>query len=158
MMDQRVNRPLQEGMRRPRPGAVNPTWAAFLAMAFVVVGLAGLFASYAAPLPLQRALARDAALDEALAAAHGADPGPALAALRPRLGESADAILPPGAGAGAGAPRDFDARVAVERAAMRERLLAESGEIALRSRWLLGVLTVMAAAFGIAILHMGRRA
>ena len=42
---------------------VNPTWIAFLAMAFVVVGLAGLFASYAVPLPLQRAIAREAALD-----------------------------------------------------------------------------------------------
>ena len=36
-------------------------------MTFVVVGLTGLFATFAAPLPLQRALLREAALDEALA-------------------------------------------------------------------------------------------
>ena len=46
----------------------DPTWYAFLAMTFAVVGLTGLFASFAAPLPLARALARDAALNEAQAA------------------------------------------------------------------------------------------
>ena len=39
---------------------IDPTWFAFLAMAFAVVGLAGAFASFAAPLPLHRALSRDA--------------------------------------------------------------------------------------------------
>jgi hypothetical protein len=144
---------LQERPTRAAPGSVNLTWAAFLVMGFLVVGLAGLFASYAVPLPLQRALARDAALDAALAAAHGADPAAALAALRPQLGDSADAILPPGGAV----PADIDARIATERAAMRGRLVAESGEIALRIRWLLSVVTLMAAAFGVAILHIGRR-
>ncbi len=131
-------------------GGVNLTWSAFLAMAFVVVGLAGLFASYAVPLPLERALAREAALDAAQAAAHGADPAAALAVLRPELGDSADAVLAPGG--------DRDARIAAERVAMRARLLAEADAVALRTRFLLAVVTLMAAAFGIAILHMGRRA
>ncbi len=135
-------------MDQPKP-RLDPTWAAFLAMTVIVVGLAGLFASYAVPLPLERALARDAALDAAQAAAHGPDPAGALAALRPRLAESADAILPPGA--------DIDARIATERTAMHERLLTESGEVAKRTRLLLGVVTTMAAVFGVAILHMGRR-
>ena len=125
------------------------TWAAFLAMAFVVVGLAGLFASYAVPLPLQRAVARDAALDAALVAAHGPNPAAALEALRPDLGDSADVVLAPGG--------DIDARIAAERAAMRGRLQAEADAVALRTRWLLCVVTLMAAAFGVAILHMGRR-
>ena len=43
------------------------TWMAFLVAAFGVVGLMGVFASYAAPLPFERAIARDATLDEALA-------------------------------------------------------------------------------------------
>jgi hypothetical protein len=133
--------------------SANLTWAAFLAMTFVVVGLAGLFASYAAPLPLRRALARDAALDAALLAAHGPDPAAALAALRPRLAESADAILPPGLDVGG----DIDARITAERAAMRERLLLEADVVSERTRWLLGVVTVMAAAFGVAILHISRR-
>ena len=40
---------------------IDPTWFAFLAMTFVVVGLTGVFATFATPLPLYRALSRDAA-------------------------------------------------------------------------------------------------
>ena len=49
-------------------GRQGGVWAAFLAVCFVVVGLAGGFALYAAPVPLQRALARGAVLDQALLA------------------------------------------------------------------------------------------
>ena len=127
----------------------DPTWSAFLAMTFVVVGLAGLFASYAVPLPLERALARDATLDAAQSAAHGPDAAKTLEAMRDQLGDSAGALLPPAA--------DIDARIAAERTAMRVRLQAESDAVAARTRLLLGVVTVMAAVFGVAILHMGRR-
>jgi hypothetical protein len=144
--EDRMDRPAADGASRD----VNLTWSAFLAMAFVVVGLCGLFASYAVPLPLQRALARDAALDEAQAAAHGPDPAAALEALRPQLGESADALLPPGP--------DIVTRITAERSAMRARFLAEADADARRIRLLLAVVTLMAAAFGIAILHMARRA
>ncbi len=135
-----------------RPAArqgVGFTWIAFLVMAFVVVGLTGLFASYAVPLPYQRAISRDTALDDALAAGHAADPAAALAALRDRLGDSADAVLSPGT--------DLDARIARERAAMRARLLAEADAVATRTRWLICVITVMGAAFGAAVLQVGRR-
>src|SRR5665213_1095854 len=71
----------------------------FLAVAFAMVGLIGLVASYAAPLPLERALARDAALDAVLAT--GGDAA-AIEALRPRLAESADALLPAGGGPAVG--------------------------------------------------------
>ena len=139
-----------EGGPEGKPGTrVNGTWVAFLAMAFVVVGLAGLFASYAVPLPLQRALARDAALDAALAAAHGPDPAKALEALRPQLGDSADALLPPGG--------DMDAKIAAERGAMRARLEAEADGVATRTRWLLAIITVMGALFGAVLLQIGRR-
>ncbi len=67
----------------------------FLAVAFAMVGLIGLIASYAAPLPLERAMARDAALDAVLEQA-GSDPAAAIEALRPRLAESADALLAAG--------------------------------------------------------------
>jgi hypothetical protein len=113
------------------------------------VGLAGLFASYAVPLPLQRALARDAALDAALAAVHGPAPAAALEALRPELGDSAEALLPPGG--------DMAAKIAAERTAMRARLLAEAQAVATRTRWLLAIVTLMGTAFGVAVLHMGRR-
>jgi hypothetical protein len=130
-------------------GGVGATWMAFLVMAFVVVGLTGLFASYAVPLPLERALAREATLDEALAAARGADPQTAVAALRDRLDDSAAALLPAGG--------DMAARVAAERTAMRARFRAEAAAIATRVRWLVCVITVMASVFGVAVLHIGRR-
>lgn len=124
------------------------TWTAFLAMAFVVVGLSGIFASYAAPLPLARAMEREAALDDALAAAQGADAAAAIAALRPRLGDSADALLPVGG--------NMAARIADERRAMRTRLLAEADATATRARWITGMVTLMGIAFGAAVLHAGR--
>ena len=136
-------------MDRPDSSGSSATWTAFLVMAFLVVGLVGLFASYAAPLPLQRAMARDAALDEALAAAHGANPQAAIEALRPRLGESADLLLPAGG--------DMDARITHARAAMRTELTAEADEVATRTRWMICVITVMGAVFGAAVLRIGRR-
>ena len=62
-------------------------WIAFLLACFAVVGLMGLFASYAAPLPYERAAARDAVLDQGLRAG---DSKPALEALREPLDDSAD--------------------------------------------------------------------
>src|SRR5665213_872457 len=59
----------------------------FLAVAFAMVGLIGLVASYAAPLPLERALARDAALDAVLATGGDAAAfGIALLGVKPRRG------------------------------------------------------------------------
>lgn len=140
-----MDQPTDRGPKRD----LNLTWSAFLVMTFVVVGLAGFFASYAVPLPLARALAREAALDQALRAAHGPNPAAALEALRPQLGESAEALLPPSG--------DIDAKIAAERVAMRARFAAESVAVATRTRWLLAVVTLMGAVFGVAILHMGRR-
>lgn len=124
------------------------TWTAFLAMAFVVVGLSGIFASYAAPAPLMRAVDRETALDEAEAAAHRPDAAAAIAALRPRLGPSADALLPVGG--------NMDARIAAERRAMRARLTAEAEAAATRARWIIVVVTLMGTAFGVAVLHAAR--
>lgn len=133
-----------------RPGAGNGgAWAAFLVCAFLAVGLAGLFASYAAPLPLDRAMAREQALDDALAATRGTDPAAAIEALRSRLGESAEALLPVGG--------DMAARIARARLDMRIRFAQEAAVVAERTRWLISVVTVMAAAFGVAVLRIGRR-
>jgi hypothetical protein len=127
----------------------NATTMGFLAVAFAVVGLTGLFSTYAAPLPLERALARDAALDAALQAARGPDPGAAIEALRPRLAESADALLP--------IAGDLADKIARERAAMHARLLAEADATETRLRWLICIVTAMAAAFGIALLGLAPR-
>lgn len=123
-------------------------WAAFLAMAFAVVGLVGLFATYAVPVPLMRALTRDAVLDEALATATAADPAAALAAMRPRLGEEA-ALVIDGGGA-------LSERVRRARTEMHARLTAEAAALAARLRMLVLVVTALGGFFGIAVLRFGR--
>jgi hypothetical protein len=114
-------------------------WIAFAAMAFIVAGLAGVFATYALPIPMERGFAVDAALDEALIAARGPDPDRAIAALAPRLGESAAPIAQ-----GTGSWED---RIQRERAAMRARFIAEEQATALRLRWLVVVVNLMGAMF-----------
>jgi hypothetical protein len=122
-------------------------WIGFLCMAFAVVGLTGLFATYAAPLPRERELAREVALDDALA--RGPDPA-ALEALRDRLDDSAAAVLTGDA--------PLAERVQAERLAMRARFDAEAAATDTRLRWLVCVVTLMAASFGAAIIGgMARR-
>ncbi len=124
------------------------TWTAFLAAAFLVVGLMGLFATFAAPLPLERALARETALDDALAAAGRPDQTARLEALRDRLDESAPAVID-----GSGDLRD---RVAAARVAMRLQLEREADAIAGRLRLLIVVVTLVAALFGAIVMGAGR--
>lgn len=128
-------------------------WIGFMAAAFLAVGLTGLFATFAAPLPLERAIARESALDDTAATARSADPA-ALAILRDRLDDSADAVLgKPGSAVAPG----LDARVASERVTMRARLLADARATATRLRWLITIVTIMSAVFGAAAMQAGRR-
>ena len=85
----------------------------------------------------------------ALVAAHGPNAQADITALSDRLADSAAALLPVGG--------DMDARIAAERAVMRTRLTAEAGEVATRLRWMICVITVLAAGFGVAILRVSRR-
>ena len=124
----------------------SATWMAFLAMAFAVVGLIGVFASYAAPLPLQRALARDAALDAALATGGGKA---ALEGLRDQLDDNAAAVID-----GGGPLAD---RVATARAAMHAELEHEAAAVGARLRLELLVVTVVAAGFGMVVLGAAAR-
>ncbi len=124
------------------------TWTAFLASAFLVVGLMGLFATFAAPLPLERALARETALDDALAVAGTPDQGAQLESLRPRLDDSAAAVID-----GSGDLRD---RIAAARVAMHVQLQREADAIAGRLRLLIVVVTFVAALFGAIVLGAGR--
>ena len=125
----------------------NATWVAFLLCCFAVVGLVGLFASYAAPLPYQRAEARDAVLDQALAAG---DSKAALEPLREALDDSAAAVID-GAGPLAG-------RVAAARASMHVEMRVDAAAIASRLRLEIVVVTVVAALFGSAMLVAAARA
>ncbi len=117
------------------------TWMAFLLVCFAVVGLMGLFASYAAPLPYERLMARDAVLDQALQIG---DDKPALEALRDPLDDSA-AVVIDGTG-------PLAARVATARTAAHETILHEADAIGSRIRLELAVVTAVAAAFGAAML------
>ncbi len=133
---------------RPSGGA-----AGFLAMAFVIVGLAGIFATYAAPVPLARALREEAVLDQVLAAsgkaAGKADSAAELTRLRPLLGERAASVLE--------GPGTLEARVAAERARLTAHVEAEQAAVGARLRLLIIVATIAAGIFGLAMLGVGRR-
>ena len=134
---------MTEGSITERPDVrPNYAWMAFVVMAFTVAGLMGVFATYAVSVPLQRALAREAVLDEALAAGNPDEAlrSPALAA---RLGDSAPALT-----AGDGALQE---RVARERTAMRARFQQEARFLAGRLRLMIVVVTVLCAGFTCAV-------
>ncbi len=114
-------------------------WMGFAALAVGIVGLTGVFATYATPLPLQREMAREAALDAALVAARSPDPEATMAALAPRLGESAAAL--------AGAPAGLPERVEKERQEVRARFGTEASMLAQQLRLLIIVITAMGALF-----------
>lgn len=122
------------------------TWMAFLAMTFAVVGMIGLFATYAAPLPYQRMAARNVALDAALASGGNKD---ALESLRVQLDDSAATVIE-----GAGALPD---RVAAARAAMQAELERDADAVAFRLRLEMIVVTIVAAGFGLVILGAASR-
>jgi hypothetical protein len=119
----------------------------FLAMTFAVVGLTGVFVSYAAPLPLERVQQREAAFDEALAP-NLTDA--ARADLRARLGEDAAPVLD-----GTG---DLTQRVQAARVVARDRFRAEATAVGTRLRLLLVVVTCAAGLFGVALLNVASRA
>ena len=135
-------------VNKPMKSANSYTAMGFLAMCFAVVGLVGLFALFAAPLPLQRAIAREQALDETLIALHSAAPQAGLDALKDRLDDSAAAFSP--------LPSNADVAVAQERVAMRARLVAESNAVASRMQLMIGVVTIMASVFGAALIGFGK--
>lgn len=119
------------------------SWSAFLLMLFGVVGLCGLFASFANSIPLQRALAREAVLDRVLEAPGGAE------GLRRELGELGPAVLD-----GGGALAE---RVGAARKVVTEEQGREAASIGYRTRLMLGVVTVIAAGLGVGILGLARR-
>ena len=125
------------------------TWTAFLLMCFALVGLTGLFATYATTIPLERALIRTGVLDQVLAADRMPD-GPArIAALRPALGADADAVL-----SGPGTLWD---RVAAKRLVVLDEQGREARSVAHRTRVLVGIVTFMAALVGAGIMALASR-
>ncbi len=99
---------------RPSGGAAD-----FLAMAFAIVGLAGIFATYAAPVPLVRAIREEVVLDQVLAASGKPDRAAELARLRPALGTPAASVLE--------GPGTIEARPTERARAVKGFLLVRSG-------------------------------
>jgi hypothetical protein len=133
-------------------GSARGALAGFLAMCFAVVGFTGMLAAHVGRLPLERAVAREAVLDEVLARARAADHA-GLAALKPRLGDSA-VVLP---GLIERGSAGIEAAVTAERVAMRARQMAQADATATRLRVLLVLVTLMGGAFGLAMLLAASR-
>jgi hypothetical protein len=125
------------------------TWTGFLVMAFAVVGLVGAFATYAAQIPFERALARSAALDQAVALSHQPDAPARLQALHDALGDSADKVLQ--------GPGDIETRAAAERTRMLDAFGHEAEDIGTRLRLVIAVFAAGAALFGAAVLGIVQR-
>ncbi len=130
-------------------GKNGAAWAGFLVMAFAVLGLVGAMGIYAAQIPFERALARSAALDQALVAAAAPNAAQRLADLAPALDDSAGHILH--------GPGDMATRVADERARVFAAFGREARDVGLRLRIVLAVFTAAGALFGVAVLGVGRR-
>ncbi len=124
-------------------------WTAFLLMCFLITGLVGLFASYATPIPLERALIRTGVLDQVLDAAQAPDAAAKLEALRPQLGDQAQLVL--------SGPGNLAARVATARAAILSEEAREENSIGFRSRLMIIVVTVLASGLGAGLLAMAVR-
>ena len=125
------------------------TWTAFLLMCFALVGLTGLFASYATSIPLERALIRTGVLDQVLDAARAPDATARLDALRPALGPDADAVL-----SGSGEMWD---RVAAQRRIVLDEQGREARSVAHRVRIMVGTVTLLAALVGAGIMALASR-
>lgn len=122
------------------------SWTAFLAMLFLVVGLCGLFASYAGVVPLERAGARTALIDRV--AQSGAD-RTMIETLAPQLGSLAPLLLDE--------QTPLQERLARARALVAEEARREAASVSYRVRLMLGVVTVLAALLGCAILTQLRK-
>ena len=114
-------------------------WIAFVLVCFLLTGMVGLFASYGPSIPLERALRRIAAVDEATTA--GVMDAPAL---RLTLGKSADDVLT--------GPGDLPARLARARSAIIADAEEDEAGVGARTRLMIFVVTALAAAIGTGIL------
>lgn len=125
-------------------------WTAFLLMCFALVGLTGMFASYAVVIPLDRTLARTAVLDGVLAEERQPDPA-RRATLRMMLGpEVAPRVLD--------GPGELFDRVAAQREVVLREGTQEERSVVYRVRLLVAVVTVMAGLVGGGIMALARRA
>ena len=122
------------------PAQLDGAWYGFLLMVFAVVGLAGIFGTYASQIPYLRGEAAEQVLDRAALARTPAD----LATLKDDLGDNT-AIL-------ARTDLPLSQRITEARAATRARTARDAADFATRARVVIGVITCGSALFGCMLL------
>ena len=127
----------------------SAAWTGFLVMLFAIVGLCGLFASYADSIPLERGIARSALLDAALTSGLSDGGVQGLEPLRLKLGDLGGLVVD-----GSGPLPD---RVAKARLIVVDEQRREAASVGYRTRLMLGVVTMLAAGLGAGILALARR-
>jgi len=115
---------------------IDGAWYGFLTVGFLVIGLAGIFGTYASQVPYQRGELAEQVLDRAAATHNAAE----LAGLKSELGDNA-AIM-----ARQNVP--LAERIAAARAATRVRAADEATGVAHGLRLDIGLITVGCALFG----------
>jgi hypothetical protein len=115
-------------------------------MSIALVGLIGVFSTYATAIPYERGLREEAVLDRALATAGRPDQQASLESLRPELADQANEVI-------AGS-RPLPDRVAVARAELLTRVETSAAALGARMRLFIAVFTIMAAALGTLLLRM----
>ena len=129
----------------PSSNAANRNvWIAFLLVCFLLTGMVGLFASYGPSIPLERALHRITAVDDA--STGGTLDAPALTLA---LGRAADDVLT--------GPGDVQARLSRARAAIIADAEEDQAGVGARTRLMIFVVTGLAAALGTGILLLVSR-
>ena len=127
-----------------RPANNRPVWVAFLLMCFLLTGMVGMFASYAASIPLERALYRMEALDAAVATGT-----PDANAVHVVLGKAGDDVLT--------GPGDLPTRLVRARAVIASEGRREAASVAFRTRLMVGIVTLLAAGLGAGIMLIASR-
>ena len=126
------------------------TWTAFLLMCFALVGLTGMFASYAVTIPPDRTIARLSVLDGVLAEARRPDAA-RQATLRVMLGPDVGPRVLDG-------PGDLPDRVAAQREVVLEEGAREERSVIYRIRVRVAAVTVTSGLVGAGIMGLARKA
>jgi hypothetical protein len=122
----------------------------FLLTCFLIPGLVGTFASFSIPAPVVDELHQQQALDAILAAPTPAAQAAAIAALADKVDPDTAAIV-------TGGTAPLPARVAAAQANMRAEVVAEARAEAYKIRLMIITMTVLGAAFGVALLGPERK-
>jgi hypothetical protein len=130
-------------------GKISISRIGFLLTCFLLPGLIGTFASFSIPAPVIDEQHQQAALNAVLAASTPAAQTAAIAALADDVDDDTAAIVTKGSG-------PLPARIAKAEQNMQVEVIAEARGEAYRIRLMVITMTVLGAAFGVALLGPSR--